>query len=319
MQRVVVLGGSGMLGRAVRAELARRGIAHLAPGRQDVDLAVPGSAERYLVPWRADEMAAAAEGHPRWVINCAAFTDVEGAERDADLAQRVNGDAVGELARACAVTSRVLLHFSTDEVFDGRSRTPYTLDAPRQPLNTYGKSKAWGEELIERSGADHLIVRTSGLYAPWGDNFLSNMRRLFRERDVVRVVEDRWVRPTSVLSVARTSLDLLRLGARGRAHVADGTICSWYEFARALHEGWDGRARLEPCSSAERDCREHVRSDGDDVGPEAHAQRAGSEHSPRAERPAYGVLDISRTEALVGRAPSLGAALSEVVAHLAED
>jgi dTDP-4-dehydrorhamnose reductase len=307
MQRVVVLGGSGMLGRAVRAELARRGIAHLAPGRADVDLAVPGSVERYLVPWRAEGTAAAAEGHPRWVINCAAFTDVEAAERDGELAHRVNGEAVGELARACAATGRVLLHFSAEDVFDGCGRTPFPPEAPRNPLNAYGKSKARGEELVEDSGADHLIVRTSGLYAPWGNNFLLAMRRRLREPELVRVIEDRWVRPSSVMSVARAALDLLRLGERGRLHVADGTICSWYEFARALHEGWDGLARLEPCSRAEP--AEHPRPG------QATTEQAGGGH---AQRPAYGVLDISRTEALVGRAPSLGAALSEVLSHLAD-
>lgn len=312
MARALLLGASGLLGRALAAELRARSLEVIAPSRAELDLREPGRVAAYvarLVHENVDEnvdgnvdgnvdqdLAPSAEratkpsGPLEWVINCAAFTDVDGAETTAAEAERVNADAVGELARACKDAGSVLLHFSTDYVFDGRAETPYLPNAERRPLSAYGRSKARGEELVEDSGAEFLIVRTSWLYAAWGKNFLRTMLTLLAERDEVQVVDDQWGRPSSALNVARSSVALLERGVRGIAHVADATPCSWYDFACRIQGATGGRARLVPCSSADQ-------------------------RRP-ARRPNYSALDLTATEAHLGPAEPLDTALAAVVSAL---
>ncbi len=208
------------------------------------------------------------------VINCAAYTDVDGAEQHEADANAVNAEGVGLLAARCRAVGACLLHFSTDYVFDGRASTPYPVDAPRAPQNAYGRSKARGEELLEASGAEYLIVRTSWLYAPWGKNFVDTIARAARERPALRVVNDQRGRPTSAEYLAERSFALATQGARGAYHVTDGGECTWYDFASEIVRLEGASARVEPCTSAE-----FVRP---------------------AQRPAYSVLDLARTESLLG-------------------
>ena len=259
---VVVVGAAGMLGRAFRELLSARGTQHLAVDLPELDLCDASSVARHVAPGA------------RTVINCAAFTDVDGAEqREAD-ATRDNGEGVRVLAERCASVGAALLHFSTDYVFDGRATSPYRVDQPRAPLNAYGRSKAVGEELLERSGASALLVRTSWLYASWGKNFVLTMRELMRTRRHVKVVEDQLGRPTSSSYLAERSLALLERGCRGAFHVTDGGQCSWYELACRVKDVTGSTCDVEPCSTAE---------------------------FPRpAARPGYSVLDLSATEALLG-------------------
>jgi dTDP-4-dehydrorhamnose reductase len=168
----------------------------------------------------------------------------------------------------------VLLHFSTDYVFDGAASTPYSVTAALHPNTAYGRSKAKGEALLVASGCEYLLVRTSWLYAPWGKNFVDTIARFARERPSMRVVNDQRGRPTSAEYLAARSLALLEHAARGTFHVTDGGECTWYEFAKAIAAGSGGTAHMEPCTTAE---------------------------FPRpAPRPAYSVLDLSVTEALLG-------------------
>jgi dTDP-4-dehydrorhamnose reductase len=182
-----------------------------------------------------------------------------------------------------------LVTFGTDYVFDGRSARPYAVDHPRAPQNAYGRSKALGEQLVEQSGAAHLSVRTSWLYAPWGNNFVLMMARLTRERDVVRVVDDQRGRPTSAQHLARTTLSLVEAGVLGTFHVTDGGECTWHGLATVIRDHLRHDCTIEPVTSAE---------------------------FPRpAPRPPYSVLDLSATEALLGPMPShrqsVAAALDE--------
>ncbi len=261
----LLLGAEGMLGRAFQRELASRGVPFVALSRTDLDLA------------DSESVAGGVPHGTPLVINCAAYSDVDGAETDEAAATRVNGEGAGLLAAACRDAGATLLHFSTDYVFDGSGSEPYLPDHPRAPINAYGRSKALGEELIERSGCDHLVVRTSWLYAPWGKNFVLAMRRLLAERDTVRVVDDQHGRPTSAEHLAGASLDLLGAGRRGMAHITDGGQCTWCGLSREIAEHVPHAAAIEPCTT---------------------------EEFPRpAERPRYSVLDLAATERAIGPMP----------------
>jgi dTDP-4-dehydrorhamnose reductase len=275
---VVVLGASGMLGRATREALAARGIRHSAFTRAEVDLAaLSGLGQR--IP--------AGTGT---VINCAAWTNVDAAETHEDEAARVNGHAVGELARHCRSIGAVLVHFSTDYVFDGRAQAPYTLDHPRAPLNAYGRTKALGEREIESSGCQYLLMRTSWVYAPWGKNFVRTIVGLAKKRPTLRVVNDQRGRPSSAEQLARTALALLGVGARGTFHACDAGECTWFEFARAAVAELGLECVVEPCTSAEFP-------------------------SP-AVRPGYSVLDLSATVARIGPLVAWRDSLRDVLSRL---
>jgi dTDP-4-dehydrorhamnose reductase len=280
-ERTFLVSPDGMLGRAFDALLASRtGEVHESACFPEVDLTRP------------ETFARIERFEPTRVVLCAAYTDVDGAEDQEALATAINGDGVGALAARCARLGATLVHFGTDYVFDGRGRAPYPVDAPLAPQGAYARSKARGEVLLRESQADHLYVRTSWLYAPWGKNFVRTIARNARVRPQLKVVDDQRGRPTSAEHLARTTLALLDRGARGTFHVTDGGECTWFELARAVVEGLGlaDRCRVLPCTSAEWP-------------------------SPVA-RPAYSVLDLSRTEALLGPMPSWRENLADVLARL---
>jgi dTDP-4-dehydrorhamnose reductase len=267
---MLITGAEGMLGTAWRELLAERGIAHTATDRGRLDIL-----DRAAVD--AAVSGQSVGGKPAAVINCAAYTDVDGAEDDADAATALNGTAVGYLADACAANDVLLVHYSTDYVFNGHDTTAYVVDAPREPINAYGASKAVGERLIEESGCEHLTVRTSWLYAAWGKNFVRTILRLAATRDELEVVNDQRGRPTEAGCLARTTLALIEAGHRGFAHATDTGECSWFEFAHEIVKLAGLPCTVAPC---------------------------GTEAFPRpAPRPSYSVLDIADTERVVGLLP----------------
>ncbi len=276
--RILLVGGGGMLGRAFREFLAHLALPFDAPPRAELDLVRPAT------------IAPAVAGNRKLVINCAAWTNVDGAETDEPGALALNATAVAELARCCKAANATLVHFSTDYVFSGISTSPYRTDQPRDPLNAYGRTKAAGEEALERSGVDHLTLRTSWLYAPWGSNFVRTIARAASQKPLLRVVNDQRGRPTSSEHLARSTLAMLNAGARGIHHATDSGDCTWFDFATRIVELRKASAKVEPCTTAE---------------------------FPRpAVRPAYSVLDISRTESLIGPLTSWTDALESVVSRL---
>jgi dTDP-4-dehydrorhamnose reductase len=276
--RVLLLGADGMLGRAWQELAAREGLPLDARVFPAFDLT------------RAEHVDALPLGGIDVVVNCTGWTDVDGAEtREAD-ATALNGEGVGRLARACRDAGCLLIHYSTDYVFSGDATAPYAVDHPRAPLNAYGRGKAVGEEQIEQAGGAYLLLRTSWLYAPWGNNFVRTMARLGRSKDAIDVVHDQRGRPTSAEHLAAASLALVRKGARGTLHVSDGGECSWYELARAVILRVNPACKVKPCTSAE---------------------------FPRpAKRPAYSVLDLGPTEALLGPMPPWQDQVDAVVSRL---
>ena len=224
------------------------------------------------------------------VINCAAWTDVDGAETREDEALAVNGRGVGLLADRCEQIGALLVHYSTDYVFDGKGTTPYLPAHPRDPINAYGRSKAEGEVRLERSGVRSLLLRTSWLYAPWGQNFVRTMLRLVRERAELKVVDDQRGRPSSAEHLAAASQALIESGSSGVFHVTDGGQCSWYELASHIAQQVGATTEIRPCSS--------------------------DEFPLPAPRPAYSVLDLAATEAKLGPMPAWQDNVDRVLSQL---
>ena len=275
---ILLLGGSGMLGRAWKALLDESDCAFEAPSSEACDL-------RSAVSVRG-----AVHGRHRAVINCAAATDVDGCEVRQIDAHAINGLGVGILARRCAELSVPLIHYSTDYVFDGLASAPYPVQTPRRPLNIYGASKALGEQLIEEAAGPHLILRTSWLYAAWGKNFVRTIARLAAERPVLRVVNDQRGRPTACEALVAASWQLLARGCRGIYHVSNEGNCTWFELASEIVRLTGAACRVEPCTTAE---------------------------FPRpAPRPAYSVLDLSLTTAAIGPLSHWRDSLAETITRL---
>ena len=274
---ILLLGADGMLGRAWSEQLRAEGRRFDSPGLDAIDFTDESS------------LRTVASGPWKTVINCAGYTDVDGAESNEAVAMQVNGLGVGALAEACKVSGALLVHYGTDYVFDGSGTSPYPVAAQRCPLGVYGRSKALGEERIEQSGCEHLIIRTSWLYAPWGKNFVLTIMKLAQDRPELRVVEDQVGRPTSALHLARVSEELVERGSRGIWHATDGGSCTWFEFAREIGKRSGGPARIDPCTTAE---------------------------FPRpAPRPTYSVLDLTQTEELLGPMPDWRDNLDEVLSR----
>jgi len=196
---------------------------------------------------------------PAIVINPAAYTNVDDAEDDQETAFTVNASAVAELAKACKKANIPMLHVSTDYVFDGTKETPYTEDDPINPINVYGKSKAEGERRVREILNAHIILRTSWVFSVAGKNFVTTMRRLGKERDELKVVDDQCGGPTTADCIANVLMDIASQYLQGKAiswgtyHYAGSPIVSWYEFAGAIFEAEaeDQRPKLIPCASTE--------------------------------------------------------------------
>lgn len=247
MTRILVLGSTGQVGW----ELQRA----LAPLGKVIALDRRGSALNG-VPLRGDLASLDALAltvstvRPEAVINAAAYTGVDKAETDRSLAEVINAHAPGVLANECARIGSLLVHYSTDYVFDGSGDRPWREDDPPRPLNAYGRTKLEGEERIRASGVRHVILRTSWVYAARGANFVRTMLRLASERDAVNVVNDQFGVPTGAELLADlTAHILLRLRGladdrlTGTYHVAPDGTTTWFDYARLIIEqaratGW---------------------------------------------------------------------------------
>jgi len=198
------------------------------------------------------------ETKPEIILNAAAYTAVDRAESEPEVAMQVNGIAPGVLAEEAKRLGAMLVHFSTDYVFDGTQATPYAESDTPNPINAYGRSKLAGERAIEAVGAAHLILRTSWVYSHRGKNFLLTMLRLAHEREELRVVADQRGAPTSARALAEaTARALQRPGAaaRGLYHLTAGGETSWFGFAEAIVElardRLPRRPRLVPIASSD--------------------------------------------------------------------
>jgi dTDP-4-dehydrorhamnose reductase len=230
--RLLVTGAAGMLGRDVVAAASDHEVVALARAELDITDA-------------AAVKAAVESARPDVIINCAAYTDVDGAEADEETATAVNGDGAGNLARQGVH----LVHVSSDYVFDGHAHEPYREDAQPDPQGAYGRSKLAGELAVR--DADAAIVRASWLFGPHGRNFVDTMRRLGAERDELAVVDDQVGCPTYTGHLAIALIEIAERGLTGILHVAGGGHCSWFELAKATFEETGIAISVRPQSTAD--------------------------------------------------------------------
>ncbi len=219
-----LVGGEGMLGREVRALLLERGWPHVSTDAE-TDIRVEG-----------DVMRVAEAHHPRWIVNCAAYTAVDRAETQEEQAYAVNALGAELLARAARAFDARLIHVSTDYVFNGRREGPYPEDAAADPIGAYGRTKAAGEALVRQAHARHFIVRTAWLHGPHGPNFVATMLRLMAERPQLRVVDDQHGSPTYAVDLAEALLAFIAHDADcfGTFHYTNDGACSWHGFAEEI-------------------------------------------------------------------------------------
>lgn len=191
--------------------------------------------------------------HPDYCINAAAYTAVDKAETEADLAMLVNGQAVGELATCCQDYHCRLLHISTDYVFDGESAVPYREDDPVSPVNLYGRSKLEGEVLAQQNCPDSVIVRTSWVYSSHGHNFVKTMLRLFQEKKEINVVNDQIGSPTYAADLAKALLQIIQYPDwhPGVFHYSGEGKISWYELALAIRDQVGSPCTIHPITTAQ--------------------------------------------------------------------
>ena len=262
--RVLVLGARGMLGRDL-VEIFFPFYEVEGWDLRELDITRPEETREKI-----------ARLQPRIIVNCAAYTDVDGCESRENLAFAVNAEGVRNLALAARSVEAKLVHLSTDYVFNGGSRIPYKPDDPPSPLNVYGRSKLHGEILLRNSGAPYLIVRTAWLYGRGGKNFVAAILRQAEEGEDLRVVNDQRGSPTFTRDLSRAIRDLLEAGAGGIYHVTSADSCTWYEFAREiLKQKAMSAVKIQPISSEE-------------------LRRT-------AKRPAFSVLDCTRYEITCGK------------------
>lgn len=230
--KVLVTGSTGQLGRSLQdlAEL-HADVDFTFADRALLDLAVPEQIAQHLQNHQYD-----------YIINCGAYTAVDKAEQERELAEQVNHHAVAALAQAAKAQGAYLIHISTDYVFDGCHYKPYAEDHPTAPVNNYGQTKLNGELAIEASGANASIVRTSWVYSEHGNNFVKTMLRLGRERDTLTVIDDQVGSPTYAADLAAAIMSLVQQQQNSPVtgcsvyHYSNEGVCSWYDFAKAIFE-----------------------------------------------------------------------------------
>ena len=285
--RIFVTGREGQVARSLAERLTGHELIFAA--RPELDLTRPETIER-----------AVATAQPDLIVSAAAYTAVDKAEGEPELAMLANGEAPGILARAAARSGAAIIHLSTDYVFDGSLDRPWRETDPVNPLGVYGSTKLAGEEAVAQSGARHAILRTAWVYSPFGQNFVKTMLRLAGERDEVRVVGDQFGSPTSAFDIA----DGIRAVAAGWAE--GGTATGRFHLAGSGETSWAGFASAVFSESAARG------------GPSARVVPiATSEYPTRARRPANSRLDCSAMEQAFGyRAPPWRQSLSSVIARL---
>lgn len=287
--RVLLLGANGMLGR----ELAR------ACERCHLPLTVLNGSSDCDVAIRDNVWDVLCEVNPTIVINATGYTDVDGAEDDFARALHVNGVGAANLAHACRNFRAMLVQFSTDYVFNGHIQRPYCPSDPPDPINSYGLSKLAGEQAIATSGCEHLIVRTSWLYAAHGRNFVRTILDAAQQRDELKVVNDQHGRPTHCGDLAEMTLKLIAATARrgmGRpiariVHAANSGVCTWFDLAKAIVQQAGLPCDVRPCVT-----EQHLRP---------------------APRPRYSVLDLSDLVDLIGQPRHWREALAKCVSELA--
>lgn len=266
--RILVTGSNGQLGNCLRLASADSANTYIFTDVDDIDI-TDQEAVRLGIKTNNFDV----------IVNCAAFTDVERAEKQEDIAELINGQAVANLASAAKEAGATLIHISTDYVFDGNANTPLDENALTGPHSAYGRTKLIGEQAIKHSGCKALIIRTAWLYSEFGRNFVKTMLRLTSERARVKVVADQIGSPTYARDLADVIVRIIDTesykGREGIYHFTDEGVCSWFDLAKMTAEfAGNTHCKVLPCRT--------------------------SEYPSDVDRPAYSVLDKSKIKTTFG-------------------
>ncbi len=267
-KRILVTGANGQLGMEMRILGAVAPNEYIFTDIDELDIT------------DSDAVAAFVEQNGiQIIVNCAAYTNVDRAEEDEPTAERINAEAVRNLAEAAKRVDGTLFHISTDYVFGGEGNTPRTEEMPLDPLGAYGRTKLHGEQAIAEVGCKAIIIRTAWLYSEFGKNFLLTMLRLTKEKPAINVVFDQVGTPTYAGDLALTIFSIIEgdmyAGNEGVYHFSNEGVCSWYDFAQEIATAMGHReCKISPCHS--------------------------DEFPSKVKRPAYSVLDKSKIKRTFG-------------------
>jgi dTDP-4-dehydrorhamnose reductase len=266
MSSILVFGASGQLGQC---------LAHVAQERNTPGLIFPPEDQANIL--NPDGLRTLFEQHkPAYAINCAAYTAVDKAEEEVELARKVNRDGVANLARLCGEFGTVLIQISTDFVFAGTGNMPLVETDPAEPISVYGLTKLEGEQVIKPLTDRYFILRTSWLYSEYANNFVKTMLKLGRERDELRIIWDQVGTPCYAIDLAGCILTIIETqnAQYGIYHYSNEGVTSWYDFATAIFELSGTTVKTLPIRTAE--------------------------YPTKATRPAYSVMDKAKAKQVLG-------------------
>lgn len=264
---ILVTGGDGQLGSALRLASAESSHRYIFTDVNELDITSADAVEEFV------------QRHDiEIVVNCAAYTAVDKAESDEATADKINHKAVATLATACARHNATLIHISTDYIFSGEATVPITEEATPSPINVYGRTKWAGEVAIAESGCSAIVLRTAWLYSEFGSNFCKTMRTLTATRPEIKVVADQLGTPTYAGDLAEAIVKIIESGQTAKSgtyNYSNKGICSWYDFAVEIARlSENNECKINPCTT--------------------------DEYPTAAARPRYSVLDKSKIEATFG-------------------
>lgn len=259
--KLLITGGNGQLAQAIHLQ-ATNCFELIMPNRMTLDITQPDSIEVEIQKYQPD-----------FVVNTAAYTAVDKAEQETELAYNVNQHGAKNIAIACERHRIPLIHLSTDYVFDGKIQHPYREQDTTHPLNIYGKTKWLGEEEIRQHNENHLILRVSGVFSQFGNNFLRTILKLAKTREELRIVADQTLCPTYAGDIAEAIFSLVTAFKRGTYHYCSTEPASWFEFTNAIIEKVQQRTTLAV---------KHV------------TPISTAEFNAAAKRPAYSALDCTK-------------------------
>lgn len=267
-KRILVTGANGQLGMEMRILGAVAPNEYIFTDIEELDITDKKAVEDFVC-----------QNNIQIIVNCAAYTNVDRAEEDEATAERINAEAVRNLAEAAKRVDGTLFHISTDYVFGGEGNTPRTEDMPLDPQGAYGRTKLHGEQAIAEVGCKAIIIRTAWLYSEFGKNFLLTMLRLTKEKPAINVVFDQVGTPTYAGDLALTIFSIIEgdmyAGNEGVYHFSNEGVCSWYDFAQEIATAMGHKeCKISPCHS--------------------------DEFPSKVKRPAYSVLDKSKIKRTFG-------------------
>ena len=260
MDKILVIGAGGQLGQCLKTVASRRGITEIVfPSETDANILNQDGLQALL-----------SKEQPTFVINCAAYTAVDKAEDEVDLAKAVNETGAANLAIACAANGSTLIHVSTDFVFEGNEVKLLLEDDIANPINVYGQTKLDGEKAVVALLKSHFILRTSWLYSEYANNFVKTMLKLGADRDELNIIADQVGTPTYAIDLANAIFDIIESGsdAYGIYHYSNEGVTSWFDFAKAIFDISDTAVKVNPIP--------------------------GSAYPTKAARPAFSVMDKSK-------------------------